>query len=139
MEKLLECFDNDANISIVKLSHSKIKSTINDILVQLQFNRDELKNFHKKLKGYRHVDDLQNIQTGRYIRWINLKKSDLKLTNGGFITDIKILDEGIHINCKNNINRVMQIKLDENIIFQKITDQEQIILNAIKYLELTNK
>ena len=32
---------------------------------------------------------------------------------------------------KNNINRIFQINLEENLIFQKLTDQEKIILYAI--------
>jgi len=134
MDEILEYFDKNKNSGIINLSHSKIKTKINDILLQLQFQGNELKNLHKKLKNYRYVDDLQNIETGRYIRWINLTRQPLKLTNGGIIIEIKFLD-GIHIICKNNLNHVIQLKLEENIIFQKLTDQEHIILSAIKYLE----
>ena len=37
---------------------------------------------------------------------------------------------------KNNMNRFFQINLDENLIFQKLTDQEKIILYAI---DIVNK
>ncbi len=37
---------------------------------------------------------------------------------------------------KNRMNRFFQINLDENLIFQKLTDQEKIILYAI---DLANK
>ena len=136
MDKIIQCFDNDLNHSIIKLSYPKIKNIINDLLLQLQFEGDSIKKLHKKLKGYRYVDDLNDIHCGRYIRWFNLSnKQNLKLTNGGIIIDIRILDDGIHLVCKNNINRKMQIKLDNCLIFQRITDQEHIILNAIKFLE----
>ena len=32
---------------------------------------------------------------------------------------------------KNNMNRLFQINLDENLIFQRLTEQEKIILYAI--------
>ena len=53
----------------------------------------------------------------------------------GLICDIKILDEGVHIICKNNMNRVMQIKLDENLVFQRLSEQEHVILSVLDYLE----
>ena len=93
-------------------------------------------NFHTKLKDYRFVDDLTNIQYGRYIRWINLKNPEnIKLTNGGVIIDIKIEGDGIYLLCKNFRNGRMQIKIDECFIFQKLTDQEKTIISALDYLE----
>ena len=53
---------------------------------------------HKKLKEYRVVRDLRDLQLGYYIRWIPLKDpSNIYLTNGGIIIDIDILKNGIHI------------------------------------------
>ena len=140
MEQLVEYFNNENNSSIIKLSYSQIKNDVNNILLKLQYSGNMLKTLHKKLKEYRHVDDLQDIQTGRYIRWINLKNpNNLKLTNGGIIIDIKIIDDEIHISCKNSMNFIMQIRLEECVIFQKITDQEHVILSALKYLETKKK
>jgi hypothetical protein len=45
-----------------------------------------------------------------------------------------MLDTGTHMMIKNNMNRVFQIKMDECVIFQKISDQENVILSALKYL-----
>ncbi len=59
---------------------------------------------------------------------------NLKLTNGGFICDIKI-NEGIEILCRNNFNKLFQLRFDENLIFQKLTEQEKIILNVINNLK----
>ena len=99
-------------------------------------SRDKLKEYHTKLKDYRYVDDLSDIQYGRYIRWINLNNpNNIKLTNGGLIIDIKILESGIHVVCKNNMNNRFQIKIDECVIFQKLSDQEKIILSVLDYLD----
>ena len=59
----------------------------------------------------------------------------IKLTNGGIICDMKEINDDIHIRCKNNMNMIFQIKLSEVILFQKLTNQEKIILKAMKYLE----
>ena len=133
---LQKALDNENNTSIMNLTSKQIKALKNDYLQKLQLPRDKLKLFHKKLQDYRYVDDLTDIQYGRYIRWINLKNPEnINLTNGGLIIDIKIMSTGIHVVCKNNMNRRFQIKIDENIIFQKLTDQERILISALDYLE----
>jgi len=134
-EKIAELLENEDNASIIKLTHSKIKDIKNNMLQKLQLNKETLKSFHKKLKNYRYVDELIDIRMGYYIRWINLKKvDDIKLTNGGIICDIKIIDDKVQIVCKNNMNRFMQIKLDECLIFQLISDQENILLSVMEYI-----
>ena len=42
----------------------------NNILQKLQLDRETLKSFHKKLKGYRYCVDMADVQYGYYIRWI---------------------------------------------------------------------
>ena len=135
-EYLIKSLDNENNSGIENLSTRKIKAIKNDYLQQLQLSRDELKDYHKKLKEYRFVDDLTNIQYGRYIRWISLKNPEkLCLTTGGVIIDIQLLEDGIYILCKNFRNKRMKIKIDECFIFQKLTDQEKTIIAALDYLE----
>ena len=66
--------------------------------------------------------------------FIPLRKiNNLSLNNGGFVCDIKI-NNGIEILCRNNFNNFFQFKFDENLIFQKLTEQEKIILNVLKDL-----
>jgi hypothetical protein len=135
-EYLLKALNNENNSGIENLTTRKIKAIKNDYLQQLQVSRDKLKEFHLKLKDYRFVDDLTDIQYGRYIRWISLKNPEkICLTNGGVIIDIKIQEDGIHLLCRNFKNNRFQIKIDECFIFQKLTDQEKTILAALDYLD----
>ena len=127
--------DNDINEGIQKYNSNLIKQIKNDYLQKLLLPREKLKLFHSKLKDYRYVDDLSDIQYGRYIRWIKLNDpSKIILSNGGVIIDIKILQNGIHVVCKNFNNQRFQIKIDECYIFQKLTDQEKIILFALDHV-----
>lgn len=137
MNELLKALDNDGNASLMNLTNSKIKKMNNDILQKLQLPSKMLKEFHKKVKNYRYVSEMEDIQFGNYIRWISLKNPDnIKMTNGGFIIDIKVVEStGIHIVCKNNFNRIFQIRLEENIVFQKINPQEAVILQVLDYLD----
>jgi hypothetical protein len=105
------------------------------MLQQLQLSRDVLKQLHKKLKGYRYINDLKDLKYGSYIRWISLKNPEkIYLTNGGIMCDVLFLKNGVNILCKNYRNRFFQINFDSNMIFQQISNQEQIILEVIKHL-----
>ena len=136
IESLLHALNNENNEGIIDLNMATIAKNKNDILQKLQLPRNDLVALQKKLKLYRYIDDLKDIRFGSYIRWIPLKNPEnIKLTNGGIICDIKEVNDDIHIKCKYRMNMIFQTKLSEGIIFQKLSDQEQVILNALKYLE----
>ena len=131
---LKKALENENNESIVNLTISKIKGQKNDILQKLNLSTENLKDNLKKLKEYRYINNINDLNYGSFIRCINLKKVDnIKLTNGGYVCDIKV-NNGIELLCRNNYNNFFQIRFDENLIFQKLTDQEKIILNVLKNL-----
>lgn len=138
IETLIKALDNDSNQNILEtdLDYQKMNAAKNNILQQLQLNKEELKKMHKQLKAYRYIETLNEVRYGGYIRWISLKNpAEIKLTNGGIVVNIKIInEEDLHIVCRNSMNRLFQIKLNENIIFQKLNDQEQVLLAAMDYL-----
>lgn len=132
---LKKALENENNESIVNLTISKIKGQKNDILQKLNLSTENLKDNLKKLKEYRYINNINDLNYGCFIRCINLKKVDnIKLTNGGYVCDIKV-NNGIELLCRNNYNNFFQIRFDENLIFQKLTDQEKIILNVLKKLD----
>jgi hypothetical protein len=136
IDELLHALNNESNESIMDLNRNQIKSLKNDMLQKLGIKGEELKKLHKKLKNYRYCTDMSDIQFGCYIRWIPLKNPEnIKLTNGGIIIDMDIINNCVQIKVKNNMNRIFQIKFDECYIFQKITQQEQIILGVLDYLK----
>ena len=132
---LFQALENASNDSIMKLTSSKIKKYKNDILQQLQLDRETLKNLHKKLKYYRYVADLSDLKEGHYIRWISLNKpDDIKLTVGAFFIDSEFTNGCVQLICKNG-RRKIKVKYDEILIFQKITNQEAVILSVLDYLD----
>ena len=113
--ELLKALDNENNKNIINLSSEKIENDKNDIIEQLFLSNQIKKEMKTKLKEYIYIDDLSNIKIGSYIRWINLQNpNSIKLTNGGLICDIKYLDNGCHVVCKNNLNKMMQINMESN-------------------------
>ena len=132
---ILDALENETNASIMELTTEKIQTQKNNMLQRLQLPRDKLKEFHKKLKKYRYCSDLKDLQYGFYIRWVPLKDlNNLYLTNGAIFCNTKIVNNMIHIICKNNRNRVFQFKFDESLIFQKISKQEAVILKVLDYI-----
>ena len=134
-ELLKKALDNDKNEVILQMDTEKVMKAKNDILEQFNFTKKDLKLIQKKLKNYRFIDDIKELHYGSYIRWISLKTPDnIRLTNGGIVCDMKQVNDDIRIVCKNNMNRLFQLKMSENIIFQKVSDQERILLHVMDYL-----
>jgi hypothetical protein len=132
---LIKALDNDNNDSIVKLTSQKIKSAKNDILQKLQLSKDKLKDFHTKLKEYRYVDEIKDINYGCFLRWINLKNiENISLTTGAYLCDIQINDLGVGLICKNIFNKHFYVNMNEILLFQKLTEQEKILLSVMDHL-----
>ena len=133
---LLHALNNENNEAVVDLDFATIAKHKNDLLQQLNLPREELIKIQKQLKPYRCVNNLDDLRFGSYVRWISLKNPEvIKLTNGGIVCDIKALQNDIQIKCKNKMNMFFQIKMSEIILFQKLSEQEQVILKALKYLQ----
>ena len=138
-DKLLEALGDDENKCLLNLTTSKIKSIKNDVLQQLSLDREDLIILHDKLLEYRYVDEIPDVKYGCYIRWIRLKNpDDIKLTNGGVVIDVSVMNDDIYLTCKNNRNRMFKLKMSENIIFQKLTEQEKILLSVLDYVNDKN-
>ena len=135
IEYLETALTNVNNELIVNSTFHSIDKEKREILEELELSQQITKDLLKRLDDYRYIDELLELQCGRYIRWINLKNPEnLKLTNGGILCEIKI-DDNIVLILKNNINRFFQINMEENLVFQRLSDQEKVILFALDYLE----
>ena len=136
IQLLQQALENDDNLNIINTNIQDIKNKKNDILQELGLKRDDLKSFHKKLNGYMYIDNISDLKYGRNIRWINLKQLDpIKITNGSVLCDIKIGAKGIVLVLKGFNASFITLYFNENILFQKINDEEKMILKAVEYLE----
>ncbi len=139
VNNLINALDNENNESIMNLTSKKIIEMNLNILKELHLDKSTILNYLKKLKGYRYVDEINDIKHGSFIRWIPINEPKyLPLNHCGIICDIKITDNGILITCKNFLHRHYTFKIDECLIFQKLTSQERVIISALDHLEKTN-
>ncbi len=137
VDVLLNALDNENNTGVAGLSSSKIKKEKNDILQKLQISGKELKLFHASLKDYRYINELKDLQVGRYIRWIplNADTAEIKLTKGAILVNVFINDDGAMLVCRNALRKSIIVTFDRVLIFQKLSEQEQILIAAIDFLD----
>jgi len=135
MEILLKALENENNKKIMNLTSKKLNQMKMEILKELELSNDILLDYMKKLKNYRYVDELDDIDNGRFIRWIKITEPEnIFLSSGAIVCEIKIMDNGMYILCKNFAKKHYQLKMDEYLIFQKLTTQEEVLLTAMNHL-----
>ena len=143
VDELLKSIESDKLLSVSKLSYDKINTIKYNVLTRIGLEDDELESMLLKLSDYRYVEELQDIHHGAFVRYIQLtsksnkgnkQDNEILLKPGGFICDIKILGSGVQLLCRNHFRKMFQLRLDEVLLFQKLTKQEEIILSVFDYL-----
>ena len=94
----------------------------------LSERNDAIKEMYAKLKEYRVINEVFEIHRGKHVRWIRRQAKTVQLTAGGIVMEIKFFDTGTHILVKCGGSRFIQIKYDDCAIFQKLSDEEQIVM-----------
>ena len=135
---------------------SDISREIVQALQNINLPAEKIPEICGKLAEYRLTDQVYQIQKGKHVRWIraggcrppatpcSTTSLDLvggrrgatapcSLTNGGIVVDVKFLDNGTHILCKNG-PRFIQYKFDDCITFQKLSSDEQMVLSCYDLL-----
>jgi hypothetical protein len=136
VDKLMYALDNENNENIMNLTTQKILEMNLNILKELHLDKQITLNYLKKLKEYRYIDEINDLKHGAFIKWIPITDpSYLPLHHCGMICEIKITDNGVFITCKNFMHRHYTFKMDECLIFQKLTSQEKVIIYALDHLE----
>jgi hypothetical protein len=126
IEAILEKTDID---SLGNKTLKDLCSEIYDALMELDIDDFERTEMSKKLAEYRLADEIYKLHKGKHVRWIRSAANPPVLTNGGIVVDIKFLDNGAHVVCKNKM-RFVQYKFDDCITFQKLSNDEQLILSC---------
>ena len=97
-----------------------ISQDVFDSLKEEEMEGDDLASLCSKLVNYRYIDRLCHIHKGKHC---SVGYGNGKLTNGGIVVDVKFLDNGTHLLCRNGM-KFIQYKFDECPTYQKLTDDE---------------
>lgn len=132
IDELLNDTDDVKNDYLQDKTIDNIQEDVYDSLEEV-FKTDEDILVHvDKLRDYRLVDEVSELHNGKHIRWI--RRGTTKLTNGGIVVEVKFIENGINVLCKNAMHKFIKIKYDDCIIFQKLTIDEQIILTVNQHV-----
>lgn len=124
--------------------------TLEDIADQvaraLTMNSTDVASTVHRLRKYRYVSHVDALICGRYIRWIRRRRrsneksecretdqdeNELPLEKGGLLSDVKFLDNGVHLSALSPGTRYpRRIKYDNYLIFQRLTEDEMLVLFA---------
>ena len=132
IETLLNSIESTKNDYLDNKTMSEITNIVHEKIEETDIPKENHKEMRKKLVGDRYVDEIYELHKGKMVRWIRLGTN--KLTNGGIVTDIKFLENGVHILCMNSQRRFIQYKFDDCYTFQKMNTEEQLILMAYEQL-----
>lgn len=137
VQKLLKALDDDTNENLFNFTTDKMREMTLNVLKELHLSKKETLDLYKKLKDYKYVDEMNDLKYGTYIRWIPIEDpNNIHLTKGALFCEMKITDDGVFCVCKNigYMSRHFQIHMDKNLIFQKLTVHELVLLSALDHL-----
>ena len=137
VNKLLKALDDKSNETLLNFTSDKIREMNLNILKELHLSKKDTIDIYNKLKDYKYVDEMNELKYGTFIRWIPIEDpNNIYLTKGALFCEMKITDEGVFFVCKNFgfPARHFRISMDKNLIFQKLTDQELVLLSALDHL-----
>jgi hypothetical protein len=137
VNKLLKALDDESNEALFNFTTEKIKEMTLKIIKELHLPRKETIDIFNKLRDYKYVDEMNDLKYGTFIRWIPIEDPEnIHLTKGAIFCEMKITDDGVFCVCKNFgfPVRYFQISMDKNLIFQKLTEQEMVLLSALDHI-----
>ena len=132
-DKLNNALENEQNASILKLNNSQITEMNQQIIYGLPgINKKSATQHLHLLKGYRYLDEISDLKTNVYIKWVRFNTPNI-LTKGAISCSVKITNEGMLIMCKNYFGKFFYIRMEDCVVFQKITNEENVILSVMDY------
>lgn len=137
VNKLLKALDDDSNETLFNFTTEKIREMTFKILKELHLPKKETLDIFNKLRDYKYVDEMNDLKYGTYLRWIPIENPEnIYLSKGAIFCEMKIVDDGVFCVCKNFgfPVRYFQISMDKNLIFQRLTEQELVLLSALDHL-----
>jgi hypothetical protein len=137
VNKLLKALDDETNENLLNFTTEKMREMNLNILKELHLSKKDTLELLHKLNDYKYVDEMNDLKYGTYIRWIPIEdSSNIYLTKGAIFCELKITDNGVSCICKNYgfQTKHFQIEMDKNLIFQKLTTQELVLLSALDHL-----
>ncbi len=131
-------YEMDKVVEEIEQRHLTDTQTIQErktiILKKITLDKKEMNHYQTLLLHYRYVDEVDELRLGSYIRFFKLNTNTLELGRGGFLADIQVHNQRIVLLFKNR-NRFFRLKMDECFLFQKNTEQENLLIQILDQIK----
>ena len=135
IDLLTRAAENEDNAHILNLTTESVTAAKTSILQDMVNDETIRQDILEKLEGYVYIDEIHEVRSGTYIRWLNVEDDDnINLAKGGIFCDVRFSDYGAVLRCKTFRNRYYEVKMDNVILFRKLTPQERVLMSALTYL-----
>ena len=94
IDLLTRAAENEDNAHMLELTMESVTAAKMGILNDLSLDDDEKNSIMEKLKGYVYIDEIHEVRSGTYVRWLNMEYDDdtaivvTSLAKGGIFCDI---------------------------------------------------
>lgn len=136
---ILSAMTKTENSTIANMTLKQIAERRHEILSSMNLTPEKMEEFERKLHMYRVIEDPSELKHNQLIRWIPLRSLETRpyVTLGGCLFRVKYNEEeSVHIVTLRNVKRfVFNIKFELNAVFQRLSQEELLILRAVEYVE----
>jgi hypothetical protein len=135
---ILSAMNKTENSTIANLTLKKIAARRHEILSSLNLTPEKMAEFERKLVMYRVIESPHDLKHNQLIRWIPMRSLETRpyVTLGGTLFRVREnVEEGVHVVTIRNVKRfVFNIKFEVNVVFQRLSQDEMLILRAVEYV-----
>jgi len=136
---ILSAMNKTENNTIANLTLKKIATRRHEILSSMNLTPEKMAEFERKLPMYRVIENPYDLKHNQLIRWIPLRSLETRpyITLGGTLFRVRENpEEGVHVVTIRNVKRfVFNIKFELNVVFQRSSQEELLILRAVEYVD----
>ena len=136
---ILSAMNKTENSTIANLTLKKIAARRHEILSSLNLMPEKMAEFERKLVMYRVIESPYDLKHNQLIRWIPMRSLETRpyVTLGGTLFRVhENVEEGVHVVTIRNVKRfVFNIKFEVNVVFQRLSRDEMLILRAVEYVD----
>jgi hypothetical protein len=136
---ILSAMNRTENNTIANTSKREIDAKRHEILSSLHLTPEKLAEFERKLSMYRVIENPYDLKHCQLIRWIPLRSLEARpyLTLGGTLFKVQEnKEDGTHLVTIRNIKRfIFNIRFESNIMFQRLSQEELLILSVVEYIQ----
>lgn len=138
---LLETLETENTDYLENKTMVSITKEVYDKLTTFAFTKEKIQYYCDKLLGYRLVNQIFELRLQRGIKIFKIydEKTGQTIRTptllAGVVMSIKFLEGGSYILFQNLAGKIFNVKFDNYVVFQKLTDEEHLILLAYDQLQ----